>query len=160
MLYGIERGKKVVDQEKYERLKNAIRVFSTRTSVSDGQWYELSDDPRFRESVLRRSALELGEKLLEDGLLEIQEWCEKDGSPYGGSHVIQVRVEVLLRDAKQGHFTAQLDQARRDGIAEAAAIVREIAGKYSTLRSHGHAQALALDGAADALLEKSKGPLK
>lgn len=142
------------DKEKYERLKNAIRVFSVRTTVSNTEWLRLKDEQQFKDGVLRRSALRLGEKLLEDGLVEIKEWDSENESLFNGGHTFQLRVECLLQNAPIGHFTAQLNESRLLGIKEAASIVKEIASKLAALGDYGPIQAIALRGAADSILEK------
>ena len=145
----------MTDKEKYERLKNAIRVFSSRTRTSEAEWYQLKDEHRFKESVLRRGALQLGEKLLEGGFLEIQEWDDDKESPFGAAHVYQMRVEVLLPDAKPGHFSKQIDDAEKSGFLRAVAEISKAANLYETLGGYGPVQALALRGVAQEIKRKN-----
>ena len=137
--------------DSYANLRNSIRVFSTRDTVSFGAWAQLKYEKEFVASALNRSARSFGERALKEGLFEIKEWDDGENN-----HIIQFRAEVVNPMAKPGHFAAQIDDARRLGMSEAASLVKEIACKYATLSGYGPVQALALNGVADSLLKKSR----
>ena len=148
----------MTDKEKYEKLRNAIRVLSTRTSVSSHEWFTLKNEPQFRENVLRRSALKLGEKLLEDRLLEVKEWDTRNESPYGATHIFQLRTEVLLADVMPGHFASQIDNAIKEGFLKAISKMLKIADIYQALGGYGPVQALAIRGIAQDLRDSEMAP--
>ena len=143
------------ERERYDLLRNSIRVFSTKNTVSFDAWAQLRHERGYVESTLRNAARFFGGEALKEGLFEIKEWDDKSSS-FGDEHIIQLRAEVINPKAKPGHFAAQIDKARREGIEEAAAMVKERAARFAALDDYGPVQALALNSMAVLLLEKSK----
>jgi len=148
-------------QQRFERLRDSIRVFQWREAVDMVRWAHYKDDPGYREHVLKTAALALGNAMLRDGLLEVREWDSDGNDEYPGpkgTHIFHIRAEVLAPETKPGAFAAQLDEAKRAGYAEAVADIRKAARAFARLSNYGPMQALALDGVADQL-EKRLGEL-
>ncbi len=142
-------------QARFERLRDAIRVFSYRESVAALQFLRLKDDSSFKEHVMDHAAQALGRALLRDGLLEIKEWDEDDDNPIRARHIIQIRAETLLPPGTTGTFASQLDDAERAGYARAITEIREHAAKLDRMEFYGPVQALAMRGLADDLQRRA-----